>query len=378
SLMRFNRARKLVFLLIPLLAAILVGCGEPEKAEEEQTAVPVEVAVVRLDDLNECAILTGILDAYRAVDIVSEVTGTIESLHKDVGDRVNRRAILAIVEKDVPRENLRQAEASLMAARARNAVAHSDYGRDSTLYAAGDISESAFEIGRMNWQAALAEVKACTATLRLAERELRETEIRAPFAGYITRRQAEEGMFVSAGKPIFRLVDIDSLRLSLGISQRNIARVLPGKDVLVEVKALEDQVFRGYVRRMCPEADETTLTFAVEAVLENPPDHPLKDGMVVRATLTLEKLTNVIAVARETILRQAGREFVYVVEGGTAHSRDVRTGRMIGNVTIIKEGLVPGDSLVNIGMENLREGSQVVIESSSTPTSAQDRKGDAS
>lgn len=354
-------------LLLTLLAVVLcVGCSKPPETTESSPAVPVEVVVMQPEALHETAVLTGILAAYRVVDVVSEVTGTIESLHKDVGDRVRSEAILATVNKDVSRQSLRQAEAAQTAARARYLVAHSDFLRDSTLHTMGDISESAFEIGRMTWKAARADLKAADATRELAARQLRETDIRAPFAGYVSRREVELGSFVSPGMPLFRIVDMDSLRLILGVSQRNIPRVQCGMEVQVRAEAFGARLFHGRVRSVSPEADKATRTFPVEVILDNPEGHPLKDGMIVRAGLTLECLIDVIAVAREAVLRQGDREFVFVVEDSVSHRRDVRTGRMVAGRYIIEEGLRPGDRLVTVGLENLREGSRVLIETEHT------------
>jgi RND family efflux transporter MFP subunit len=342
------------------------GCSRPADQEEASRAIPVEVLVMAREDLRDAVVLTGILDAYRAVDVVSEVSGTIEALHRDVGARVASGARLATIDQDVPRESLRQAEAACTAARARHRVAHQDYQRDSTLFAARDIAEATFELSRMNWVAARAEMKSAQAAEALAARRLRDTEIRGPFAGYVARRYAELGQFVAVATPLFRLVDIDSLRLVLGVSQQGVSRVAPGMPVAIEADALPDRVFRGHVRSVSPEADEITRTFAVEVILANPAGHPLKDGMVVRGTLVLEQLSGVLAAAREAVLRQGDELFVFVIADSIAERRAVSTGRMIGGRHVILEGLRPGERLVCVGQENLREGSRVEIEAEHT------------
>jgi membrane fusion protein (multidrug efflux system) len=344
------------------------GCSRQADQEEAARAIPVEVVVTAREDLNDVVVLTGILDAYRAVDLVSEVSGTIEALHEDVGAQVGSRALLATIDQDIPRESLRQAEAACMAARARHRVAHQDYQRDSTLFAGRDIAEAAFELSRMNWVAARAELKSTEAAEALAARRLRDTEIRAPFAGYLARRQAELGQFVSVATPLFRLVDIDSLRLVLGVSQQSVSRVGRGMPVTIEADALPGRIFRGHVRSVSPEADEVTRTFSVEVILANPAGHPLKDGMIVRGTLVLEHLSGVLAAAREVVLRQGDELFVYVIVDDIAERRAVRTGRMIGGRHVISEGLRPGERLVCVGQENLREGSRVEIEAEHTTT----------
>ncbi len=348
---------------ITLILSLSAGCARPpEVTETAPPAVPVEILVVSPQVVRETIELTAILEAYQAVDVVSEVTGTVEKLHHDMGDRVSAGAVLATLDREVPRANLRQAEAALAAARARAHVAANDYVRDSTLFATGDIAEAVLEASRMARQTSRADMHAAEATRQLAARQLRETEIRAPFAGYVSRREVDRGTFVTTGMPLFRVVDVDSLRLRLGISQRNLPRIRPGQEVLVSADAFGERAFSGNVRRISPEADEMTRTFAVEVILPNPPGLPLKDGLVVSATLMLEQLPDVIAVPKDTVLRDETRFFVFVAGDSVAERRSVTCGRTVGDRTIILDGLAPGDRLVQVGMGNLRNGSAILVE----------------
>ena len=351
-----------------LLAIVFIaaGCSRPAETTTTELIIPVDVRVVHPETILVTTTLTAVLDAYRAVDIMSEVAGTVAAVTRDVGDRVETDAMLASLEKDVAREQLAQAEAAHRAAAARSRVAINDFARDSTLFVAGDIATAAFETSRMAAETARADLMAAAATRDLSRRRLRETDIRAPFAGYVSRRQTELGAYVTPGIPLFRVVAIDSLRLVLGVSQRNVTRVRPGMEVIVEIEAPGEATYRGHVRRLAPEANDVTRTFAVEAVIPNPSGLPLKDGMVVRATLVLERIENVIAVPKEVILQQSKDAHVFVVTDSTAHRRAVTVGRLVGSQVIITDGLRAGDRLVNSGMDNLRDGARISIESRAT------------
>jgi RND family efflux transporter MFP subunit len=302
------------------------------------------------------------LDAYREVDVVSEVAGQITALHRDVGDLVSREGLLASVDKEMPRETLNQAEASLMAAEARFRLAREDYLRDSTLYANGDVAQAAYDAGHTAYRSALAELKATRAARELAARDLREADIRAPFPGAVSRRYCEIGSYVTPGMPLFRIVDIDSLRLVLNVSQRDVADVELGSEVIIAAETFGDRTFMGTIRSIAPEADEATRTFPVEVILANTPDGSLRDGLVVRATLPLNSLENAIALPREAVLKRTGGEFVFVVEDSLAHERAVTTGPLVEDHYVIEQGLQPGEWVVVSGMANLKDSSLVSVD----------------
>ncbi|MBD3237855.1 MAG: efflux RND transporter periplasmic adaptor subunit [Candidatus Eisenbacteria bacterium] len=348
-------------LLVPALLIAIAGCSQPAPEPQAERPTPVEVWITAADTLRDEALLTGVLEAYRAVDLVAEVSGPIERLRADIGDEVREGQILAAIEKEVARENLRSAEAGLMAAEARHAVAREDFERDSTLLASGDVAMAAYEASRMSWQSAAADLKSARAALALARRQLTKTDLRAPFAGSISRRHCEIGTYVTPGMPLFRIVDIDSLRLWLGIAQRDLARVRVGQEVTVTSEAFPDRRFRGRVRSIAPEADEVSRTFPAEVVLPNPPEVQLRDGMVVAAALLLAEHPDVIALPHETILRHRGQDVVFVVRDSVAQRRPITAGAMIRDRNVVRSGLRTGEAVVVSGMQNLRDGMRVAV-----------------
>ncbi|MBD3334440.1 MAG: efflux RND transporter periplasmic adaptor subunit [Candidatus Eisenbacteria bacterium] len=362
-----------VGLLLAVLPALLGGCDKGGAPQEEVPIIPVEILEVQPDTLEDATSLTGILEAYRAVDIVSEVSGELKRLRADVGDVVEAGDVLATLEKDVLRETLNQARAALLAAEAQYELAREDFRRDSTLMAQGDIARAAYDASLMAYRAARAELQGAGAQQKLAARNLREADIRAPFGGVVSRRYAELGMYATPGIPLFRVVDIDSLRLVLGVAQRNVTRLKIGGTVRVTAGALKDRVFTGQIRSIAPEADERTRTFPVEVILVNPPGQPLRDGLVVRARLIFGALPRTIAVPREAVLSRSGDRCVFVVEDSLARRRTVELGSLIGSRYIVRSGLQTGERVVVVGMQNLKDGSPVLVEqaySEWTPTAA--------
>ncbi|MFH1845368.1 MAG: efflux RND transporter periplasmic adaptor subunit [bacterium] len=367
-------------IVILTLLSALTGCQRETPYQEAPPAVPVEVLVMTPESLRETTELTGVLEAYRAVDVVSEVAGETRAIRRDVGDLVTADDVLATLDKQVPRENLNQAEAALLAAEARFEMAFNDFQRDSTLWAGGDIAAAMYDNSRLVCQAARAEQRSAGAVRQLAARDLAETDIRAPFGGYVSRRYNELGGFVSPGVPVYRVVDIDSLKLPLGVSQHNVPRLQRNQPVIVVADALAGREFSGRIRSISPEADELTRTFRVEVILANPAGHPLRDGFVVSATLALSRpggidsdpAAQLLAVPREAVLYRGGEGFVFVVNGTEARRRTVGIGSLIDDRLVITRGLAAGERVVVVGMRNLRDGSVVRIEGEGDGTPATD------
>ena len=249
-----------------------------------------------------------------------------------------------------------------MAAEARYVLARQDFVRDSTLHANGDVAQAAYDVGLMALRSASADLKAARATRELAAHDLQEGDIRTPFSGVVSRRLCDIGTYVSPGMPLFRIVNIDSLRLLLNVSQTDISRLSLGTEVEISVEGLGVQVFRGRVRSIAPEADEATRTFPVEVMLANPEGRPLRDGLVVRTKLVLGEREGAIAIPREAVLRRSGSDFVFVVKDSVAHRRAIDLGPLIEDRYVVEGGLDSGELVVSAGMQNLDDGSQVIVE----------------
>ncbi len=362
-----SQSRSLLpFLLLLISLASGIACNEKEAEPVVVNVVPVEVITATTQALAKKVVLTGFLEAYRSVDIASETSGETMAIIRDVGDHVEANDRLSLVDDAVARESLNQAEAGFSSAEAQYQITFNDFQRDSTLFAHGDIAQALFDNSRLLYTSAAAGLKNARATRKLAARQLAKTTIRAPFPGIISRRFCELGSFVSPGVPIFHLVDIDSLRLRLGVSHHNLTRLVKGREVVISNDALVGRTFTGRIRSISPEADPQTHTFSVEIIIANPPDLPLRDGLVIQAALQLDEIDQVITVPRETIIYRGDDAYLFVINNNIARRQPIRVGAMIDGNFVVERGLSIGDTIVTVGMQNLNDGDQVHIETSTS------------
>lgn len=218
----------------------------------------------------------------------------------------------------------------------------------------------------MAYTAALAELKAARASRELAGRTLREADIRAPFAGVVSRRHVDVGAYLGPGMPAFRVVDVDSLRLVVNVAQHHVGRLTVGGSVWITVESMPGQRLAGTIRSIAPEADAMTRTFPVEVMVANPPGAPLRSGLIARVALVLGLRGESISVPREAVIRRTGANYVFVVTDSTAHQRLVTVGALIGNSYVIERGVNAGDLVVTAGVQNLHDGVPVVVEHTET------------
>ena len=140
----------LILVVIPGL--ILLSCEPPQsesetgkEAEKKGKVVPVEAMIVRLTNVEQNIALTGVLQPVHAVDILSEVSGKIIRINKNVGDAVGTRDIIAVVDDNVPRSNYEHAKAQVLSAETNLKIARLNLKSDEELFNNNDISELEYQ-----------------------------------------------------------------------------------------------------------------------------------------------------------------------------------------------------------------------------------------
>jgi len=223
------------------------------------------------------------------------------------------------------------------------------------------------EGARLEDRAAIAaKVQQAEATLRLAKVSLAESTIEAPIAGVVAVKHLDEGNMVAPTVPIVTLVDIDTVKVTVGVNERDISLVQAGKTkATVRADAYAGEAFEGVVEKVSPVADERTRTVGVEIHVPNP-RHRLKPGMFARVDLLLREKKGVPAIPEHAVAWQEDQPFVVVVNDGKAHRRPVKLGLAEGPVVEVAEGLEAGALVVTHGQQGLKDGDRVAAEEEKT------------
>jgi RND family efflux transporter MFP subunit len=336
------------------------GCSR----KTEQPAKPA-VAVVAEEiagrTVRSGLTLTGTIEPDRSARLAAQVDGEVIALDVREGTPVRSGQVLVKIDPSRLAAALEEARADHLAARAQLEDARRVLERDRALFERQGISRERLEGSEtevLRLEAAEARARARIAGL---EAQLADTEVKAPFDGYILERSVELGDVVKNGTPLLTVAS-RTLHALIPVSEIALGRLSEGDQVGLRSDTSADGCL-AHIRRIRPRVDPATRTADVEVVPEGKGCDVLwLPGMLVRATFTLAERHDVLAVPAEAVaVRPDGSRTVFVVEGDIARQRKVTTGIEGGGWVEITGGVQEGDKVVLQGFEKLKDGVQVTI-----------------
>jgi len=194
----------------------------------------------------------------------------------------------------------------------------------------------------------------------MSKLELSYTEIRAPIAGVVSRRNVKVGNLIQINQPLFKIDDFDPLEAIINVPEREMRLIQAKQPVQMLVDALPDAVFTGLVARVSPVVDAATGTFRVVAQFKDDSGQ-LRSGMFGRVRVVYDQRTDVLVVPRSALVGDDKDASVFVVADDVAKRRKVRLGYADGGQVEVIEGISEGEQVVTLGQAALRDGTQVQV-----------------
>ena len=319
--------------------------------------MPVVVAgVVQQQTFYDTVQAIGTAQAKESVVIGAKVTDTISRIRFDSGDRVARGQVLVELASTEQFADLEEARASREAARR-------DYDRFRELGEKGFAPAQRVEQARAGFEQAEARVRALQA--RVGDRT-----IRAPFSGVMGLRTASPGALVRPGDQIGTLDDISEIKLDFDVSESQFGQVRPGSEVAATTTAHPGHIFTGRVADIDSRVNTQSRTVRVRAIIPNR-EGLLKPGML----MSVEARSNprqALGAPEIAVLERADGAYLFTLkeEGGppTAALTFVRTGKRSGGLVEILDGVQPGTKVVVEGVQRVRAGQPVRIDTRPAPS----------
>jgi membrane fusion protein (multidrug efflux system) len=252
--------------MIAVVAVVVaVGLGAGARAEDPPAAAPVRFTPA-----------VGSFKARRTTEIASQVSGRVQEVLADVGDRVTKDQVLVRLDPTFFAIEVRQREADVAAARAANEDASLMFERMKNLWESSSgqtptIAKRQLDEARTKAAGAAARVTTAEELLKYAQERLRETEVRAPYDAVVTQRYVHPGASVTS-PPVVRLLEVQEtqvLHLEFALPQALLARARPGLPVEFSVEGERDPPARAEVAVIFPVVDEATRTFRCRVVVDN-------------------------------------------------------------------------------------------------------------
>jgi len=372
-------------LLVVVLAACL-GAGwlvyesslaasdaKSQTAEAEPTAVRIDQA--RREVVEDRIELVGSLEPRATVEVRAAVAGYIVRLPFDLGDHVEKDAVVAELDDSQAREAISQADAALKVAQARlkaqqATASHSrnELERWQQLARSGvstgqqlDAALAAVAVADSQVELEQAQVEQVTAELEQARLASRQLQIRAPASGYVAARLVSVGHLATSDLPLLRLVSIDTVHTVVHVPEQDYERVRIEQPATVRVDALPDRSFVGKVVRKAPVLDPATRTAAVEIEIPNR-ETLLKPGMHGRVSVLFDKReATVVPLAAVREVNEGRVAYVVSKDLSVAERVPVKVGVTDDGLIEILEGIQPGERIVTLGHESLDEGGPIEI-----------------
>jgi multidrug efflux system membrane fusion protein len=348
-------------LLLPLLlaSAALISCKKEEVVEVEPPPRPIKI--FRLEgNLGEARPdYPGRIKAVKVVELAFEVAGRITDWNVEEGQRVEKGEVLA-------RLDPRDYQAEVEAARARLRLAEAEYRRESKLFASGSGTQRDLDVATRSRDVSRAE-------LRIAQKALEETKLRALFDGVIARKLVTDFRNVAAREPVLLLQDESLMEVVVDVPERDLAGAREQRTreefnqvakPMVELSALPGRRFPVELKELATAADPNTRTFRATFTMAKPKGIGVLSGMTAKLVLTGLETTRpdeFLLPVNAVVADSEGKPFVWQVdeETMTVTKQPVTVGAVTGGRIVVEEGLEGGEAIAMSGVHLLTEGMEV-------------------
>jgi cobalt-zinc-cadmium efflux system membrane fusion protein len=374
--------------------------------------IPVQVAPLTRQPMTYSLVANGDISPLMQVDLSPKVSGYLEKISVQIGDSVRQGQVIAQIDRaeflqkvreveakvaqakaaadeieaGTRSEDIRQAEEAVKQAQSRYDNAKAQRERMEALYNRQIISKKDFDNADTECAVCDAQLSANQEKLKQlkegARREVREgsraklkemeailaqeqirlqnTQITAPFAGEIVKRNVDSGALVSPSTPVVTLIHLETLKVVANVLEKDVGLITSGMKAKILTEAYPGKPFEGTVVRINKALDLATRTLQAEINIPNP-GHLLKPGMFAKIEMVLKANPNALTIPKEAVLKEGGKEFVFAVEGNQAFRKPVVTGIEHERVIEIVEGVKEGDKIVVRGQESLKDRSTIRI-----------------
>jgi RND family efflux transporter MFP subunit len=365
-----------ILAVVVLLIALGTWKSHPRPAAKSPGPVTVAAAKVTREDLFNEMLIPAEFRPYVEVELHAKVSGYVEQMNVDFGDKVKAGQLLATLEVPELQDQLHNAIAMQKKAEADYADAHLLYNRLQTVNEGHPdlVAQQDLDTSRSKDSSTAAAIAAARADVERYQTLSKYTQIKAPFDGVITRRYADPGALIQAGTasdtqamPLVRVSDNYHLRLDFPVSVKYVKDIHLGQLVTVKVDSLDGKTFTGKVTRFTEQVNDETRTMITEMEVANP-DLEIVPGMYASVVLKVEQHAQVLAIPTQAVGGE-NNSSVYVINADQEiEDRPVTLGLETPDKYEVMSGLKEGE-LVMIGNRSLvHPGQKVEARLVSEPT----------
>jgi multidrug efflux system membrane fusion protein len=371
-------------LMVFALLSTFAACDSKRNEYVEPPPTKVTVAQPLQQEVIDYLEFTGTTHAVEEVEVRARVAGFLESMHFTPGTRVEKDALLFVIDPRQYQAELNATRAELESARAKFKRAETEFTRAQRIFKQGAGSDADVVKWRGEREIARAAVLWAKAQVDRAQLEMEYTQVTAPITGRVSRNYVDIGNLVGEKEPtqLTTVIRHDPMYAYFNLNERDLLKVMamnrkeiekkgldPGKDsqakadltVALELANEENYPHQGVVDFAESGVDPATGTLQLRGVFPNPGPSPvLLPGLFARLRLPIGKQANAFLVTERAVGADQGGNFLMTVSSdNVVEKRSIRMGQLVDGLRVIEEGLQPGDLVIVKGLQRARPGGNV-------------------
>ncbi len=332
-------------LALPLLG--LAGCKTNANDVPVQETKYVKIETAQHASADTKLVFNGSVKEKRMVDLSFRVGGQISEIKAKEGDYVKAGQVLATLDK-------RDYEIQLQTNKAQFEQVKSEYERYKTLFDEDKLPANSFEKAKSGYLMAKAGYEN-------AQNQLNDTELKAPYSGYIYQKKADNFQTIGAGYPVFSIIDKSSFEVVIGVPETQINSVRNSTHNYVNI---ENAHVSGLPVQMVSIGEKTGSDglFEVKLSFQNQPDLKVSPGMSAEVTMKCYNENSALYIPMSAVFNKNNLTYVWLfnAQTGAINSREVQVKGLATNGQLeILQGLDAGDNIVTSGVNYLNEGQLV-------------------
>lgn len=307
--------------------------------------------------------ITGTLAAVNQTTVTAPVEAVVADVRVRPGMSVNKGDVLLNFSTTDLQLRVNQQQAQVDAAKAQLQLARTTHDQQKALLEQQFISRNAFQNAESALASAESQVRATQAQLALANRQVQDAAVRAPFAARVAERRVEPGQRVGPNTPLLSLVDTRELELQADVAGADIGLIRVEQPVELFVEGHDDKAITGTVVRIAPVASTSNRRVPVFIRVSNPKgDIPV--GLFARGQITVNTSPNVLGIPASAVRKATdGSEWVWKIAGGRLRKQPVVLGGKdtASQMVAVQRGVAAGDQVIVVPGDDFQDGQPVRI-----------------
>lgn len=342
----------IIFLIIIVLAFAVSAKKDIVKTAKKnsikENTAPINIVSLKLSPkpIKDRINLPGLVKPWVQTVVSTEVTGLILDKKIVQGSFIKKGDIIANIDSAKYLNAYNAAKASYKSALASKK-------RLSSLYSAQLSNKS--DLDNITAQAAN-----YLASMKVAALDLEKCNIKAPVSGIINHTYIEEGSFMDIGVPVAEIIQIDKVKVIVGIPESDISQVRNLNKFEVKFDALKGQVFNAKKHYISKTTSSLARLYDLEITIPNG-NHKILPGMFGRVEIVKQTIKGAVSVPLYSIIDSDKESYVYIVKKNIAYKQIIKTGIQEGWMIEVTEGLKINDELIIVGQRNVSDGQSVNI-----------------